>query len=229
MAQPTEHLSRREFVKQGAMATATVTAFNILGSKDARAAAPIKIGLIGCGGRGRHDIDMAFKGTTDIQVTALADLFPDRMEKTRGIFEEKYGAKIDKDRCFIGLDAYKKMMETDVDCVYLVTPPVFRPAMLTAAVNAKKHVFMEKPAAVDSPGVREVIAASEKAKSLGLSIVAGVQRHFAPNRIEAVKRVHDGAIGEIVAARAYWLGGAIGFHERQPEWTDLEYQMRNWY
>ena len=229
MVQPTEHLSRREFVKRGAMATVTVTAFNILGSKDTRAAAPLKIGLIGCGGRGKNDIDMAFKGSTDIQITALADLFPDRMEKARTYFAEKYGAKIEKEQCFLGLDAYKKMMETDVDCVYLVTPPVFRPAMLTAAVEAKKHVFMEKPAAVDATGVREVIAAGEKAKSSGLSIVAGVQRRFAPNRVEAVKRVHDGAIGEIVAARAYWLGGAIGFHERQPEWTDLEYQVRNWY
>ncbi|MFH1742402.1 MAG: Gfo/Idh/MocA family oxidoreductase [bacterium] len=229
MPQGNEHLSRREFVKRGAMATATVTAFNVLKSPEARAAAPLKIGLIGCGGRGKNDAKRALQADKNVQFVALADIFEDRMASARKFFADEMGAKIDPGMCFLGWDAYKKLLATDVDIVMLITPPVFRPMMLTAAVDAKKHVFMEKPAAVDAPGVREIIQAGEKAKSLGLSIVAGTQRRYAQNRVEAVKRVQNGEIGEIVAARAYWCGGAIGFHERENEWTDLEYQMRNWY
>lgn len=222
-------LSRREFVKRGAMATATVTAFNVLKSPQARAAAPIRVGLIGCGGRGKGAATDAMKAAEDVEVVALADIFKDRVESARKLLADQMDVTVDRDMCFLGWDAYEKVLQTDVDYVILATPPVFRPPLLTAAVEAKKHVFMEKPAAVDAPGIREIMRAGRRAKSLGLSIVAGTQRRHQKHYVETIRRIHDGAVGEIVAARAYWCGGPIGFHKREPDWSDMEYQIRNWY
>jgi len=211
------------------MATATVTAFNVLRSPEARAAAPIRVGVIGCGGRGRGAAMDAMKADKDVKIVALTDLFEDRIQATRKELAEKMDMTVDPGMCFTGWDGYKKVLATDVDYVILATPPVFRAMTLTAAVEAKKHVFMEKPAAVDAPGIREVMRAGQRAKSLGLSIVAGTQRRHENKYRETIRRIHEGAIGEIVAARAYWCGGPIGFYERKPEWTDMEYQMRSWY
>ncbi|MEW6236532.1 MAG: Gfo/Idh/MocA family oxidoreductase [Candidatus Omnitrophota bacterium] len=223
-----KNISRRRFMKRGATAAAAVASFNVLPSKDARAVEPITVGLIGCGGRGKSAIKECLGSADEVKIAAVADLFPDNLAKAKEILEEM-DSKVPDDRCFTGWDAYKKVMETDVTYVIIDVPPVFRAEMLEAAINAKKHVFMEKPASVDAQGIRRIIAAGEKAKELGLSIAAGTQRRHQGDYIETIKRLHDGAIGEIMAAQAYWCGGPIGFRERQPSWSDVEFQIRNWY
>ncbi len=222
-------LSRRDFVRNGTLAGASVAAFTVLKSKDARAEAPIKVGLIGCGGRGKFDATNCMAANKDVKVTAMADLFQDRIDTARTHFQERVDVTVSPDQCFVGWDAYKKVLETDVDMVILTTPPAFRPMTMTAAIAANKHVFIEKPAAVDAPGIREIMKAGEAAKAKGLSVVAGTQRRHQANRRQVLKRVHDGEIGDIVAARSYWIGGAIAFREKKPDWTDMEYQVRNWY
>lgn len=228
MNQNQSSVSRRSFFKQSAVAAATVTAFNILPSPEARAAAPIKVGIVGCGGRGRGAAENCLRADEGVKITALADLFPDRMKEMRDRLA-KSEVTVPEDRCFVGWDGYQEVLKTDIDYVILSTPPVFRPMMLEAAVKAGKHVFMEKPAAVDAPGIRRIIAAGEKAKEKGLTIVAGSQRRHEKSYVEIVKRLQDGAIGEIVAANVYWCGGVIKFRERKPGMSEMEYQIRNWY
>jgi predicted dehydrogenase len=211
----------------------------------------VKIGLIGCGGRGTGAVldalgaatkviypsagyhtedvaDGAKVGRTNIKVVALADLFEDRLAKCRGELE-KLGIDIPKNRCFTGLNAYQQLVGLpEVNYVIQATPPHFRPLHLMAAIEAGKHVFIEKPAAVDSVGVKMVMAAGELAKQKGLGIAAGTQRrHSTPYR-EAMKRIHDGAIGDIVYAKCYWNGGEIWVIEKNSGWSDLEWQLRNW-
>ncbi len=223
-------VSRRNFVKTSALTGATIAAFNILPSKEARAAMPLKVGLIGCGRRGKGDTKRILQANQGVTLGGFADLFPDRIDAARSFFKESCDAVVDDDRCFVGWDAHKRLMETDVDIVMLTTPPVFRPMLLSAAVEANKHVFMEKPAAVDAPGVREVIAAGEKAKARGLSIAGGTQRRYQEDYRETIRRIQEGAIGKIVAARAYWVSSAArGFSKRRPQWSDMEYQLRNWF
>jgi predicted dehydrogenase len=132
------------------------------------------------------------------------------------------------DHCFLGFDAYKKVIDSDVDLVILATPPHFRPEHFNAAVDAKKHVFMEKPVAVDSPGVRTVLGAGEKAKQYNLCVVAGTQRRHQPEYMETQNRVAHGAIGKVVAARGYWNGPANWRREKQEGWSDMEAMLRNW-
>ena len=229
MSEKKSDLSRRDFVKTGALATATVTGFNVLASKEARAQAPITVGLVGCGGRGRGAAENAMRAAGNVTVVAMADLFEDRLNKTREYLSEKLDHEVSQDKCFLGWDAYKKIIAQDVDYVILATPPVFRPLMLKAAVEAGKNVFMEKPAAVDPPGIREIMAAGRQAKAKGLSIVAGTQRRHQKPYVETIKRIHDGACGDIVAARAYWCGGPIGYRPKTEGMSDMEYQIRSWY
>ncbi|MFH1742319.1 MAG: Gfo/Idh/MocA family oxidoreductase [bacterium] len=222
-------VSRRDFVKTGTLVGATVTAFHILPPKEARAAMPIQVGLIGCGRRGRGDTGRFIQRNEGVGLASLADVMEDRLEDARRYFQEELGAEVPRGQCFSGWDAHKKMLETDVDIVILTTPPVFRPMMVEAAVKAGKHVFLEKPAAVDASGVRRIIAAGDEAAKRGLSIVAGTQRRYQNDYIETIRRIHDGAIGEIVSARAYWLGTPPrAYIERGPGCSDMEYQIRNW-
>lgn len=224
--------NRRNFLKQSAIAATAVSTVHILTSKSARAARPIKVGLIGCGGRGKAAAENAIRAAMDmndeVQITALADVFPQKIKEAKERLAKSENM-VNDDLCFTGFDAYKKIMETDVDYVILTTPPVFRPQMLEAAVAAGKHVFMEKPAAVDSPGIRRIIAAGESAKKKGLTIVAGTQRRHEASYVDTVKRLQDGAIGAILSARAVWCTGCIKFTEKKSEWSEMEYQIRNWY
>jgi predicted dehydrogenase len=163
----------------------------------------------------------------NVNVTALADVFDDRLQSSRSQLE-KLGVSIPDERCFVGFDAYQKLLETDVNYVILTTPPHFRPAHLMAAIEAGKNVFAEKPLAVDGPGVRMVMRAGELASEKGLGIVAGTQRRHDEGYVETVKRLQDGAIGDIHTCRAYWNGSVIWVVERQPGWSDMEWQLRNW-
>jgi len=196
----------------------------------------IRVGVIGCGGRGTGAAVNSLEAHECTRIVALADLMPDRVQSSFGQLnsdeiKERFGDRISipKDHCFSGLDAYRKLLALpDIDLVILATSPGFRPTHFEAAVAAGKHVFMEKPVAVDPVGVRKVIAAGEVATSKGLSVVTGTQRRHEDTYLEAMERVHAGDLGEIMAGRCYWNQGALWVHNRRPEYSDLEWQCRNW-
>jgi predicted dehydrogenase len=241
--------STRKFLKTLGATTALVAPQII--TSHAAPDDPIRIGVIGCGGRGTgaaldalgaatnviypkegyHTEDVkegAVAAEKGIKIVALADVFPDRLERCRAQLK-KLNMELPDDHCFVGFDGYKKLLELpDVNYVILATPPHFRPMHLKAAIEAGKHVFMEKPAAVDGPGVRMVIEAGELAKQKGLGIVAGTQRRHQTSYIETIKRIKDGAIGDFLYGTAYWNGGVIWVVPRQPDWSDMEWQLRNW-
>src|SRR5690606_27760678 len=180
---------------------------------------------------GYHTEDVAEnarRGAEGISVIALADLFEDRLAQCRSQLA-KIDVNIADDHCFVGWDAYEKLLAVpEINYVILTEPPHFRPAHLMAAIQAGKHVFMEKPVAVDGPGVKLVLEAGELAAQKGLGIAAGTQRRHDPQYVETVKRLQDGAIGEIHTGRAYWNGGVIWAVPRQEGWSDMEWQIRNW-
>ncbi len=233
---PNASESRRNFMKTG---TAIVAGGAVLsgGLNVARAAHAygsdtIKIGLVGCGGRGTRAAIQAMNTSGGrVEITAMGDVFPNRMQTSfrsiKGAHADKF--KVTKETQFIGYDAYKKVLASDIDLVILATPPGFRPLHVEAAINAGKHVFMEKPVAVDAPGVRRVLAAGEMAKKKDLAIAVGLQRRHEVCYRETMDRLHDGAIGDIILARAYWNGGGVWMHPRTPDQTEMEHQMKNWY
>jgi predicted dehydrogenase len=250
---PSASVSRRQFLKRSSLAvagTAALTQLPFVISSHAAPDDPIRIGLIGCGGRGTGAVADALGAATNVKypqagyhtetiaanagalnanvkVVALADVFPDRLSSCRDQLQ-KLGLSIPDERCFIGFDAYRKLVAVpEVNYVILATPPHFRPQHLTAAIEAGKNVFMEKPVAVDGAGVKLVFAAGELARQKGLGIVAGTQRRHLRSYQETIKRIHDGAVGEIVYARAYWNGSTVWVVERQPGWSDMEWQLRN--
>lgn len=229
-----EQVTRREFVKGSTAIAATVVAGPLIRSAAAQQSAyRLKIGVIGCGGRGTGAAINALEASNDTQIIALADVFQDRLNGCRSNLQsrtDKFPGRINiaDDHCFVGFDAYKQLLETDVDLVILATPPHFRPIHLNAAVERGKHAFIEKPVAVDPVGVRSVIASGETAAEKGLSIVAGTQRRHEKCYLEAMQRIRDGAIGRIVSASCYWMQGGLWMNPRKPEWTDMEWQLRNW-
>ncbi|NUL82696.1 MAG: Gfo/Idh/MocA family oxidoreductase [Armatimonadetes bacterium] len=219
-------ISRREFVR----GAATVAALSVIPlGVHAQPTSQLKVGLIGSGGRGTgaaRDIIEADSGTI---IWSVGDLFADRMRGALGNLAD-LGARVNvpASRQFVGFDAYKQVINSGVDIVILAAPPGFRPEHFKAAVEAGKHVFMEKPVAVCPTGVRMVLAASEMAAQKKLGVVAGTQRRHQRSYLETMKRVHDGAIGKIASAQCYWNQGGLWHHGRKPEWSDTEYQIRNW-
>lgn len=221
--------SRRDFIKS----SATLSAAMLLGSVPANAHAggsdAIRVGLIGCGGRGTGAAFNCVEAAPGVKITALGDLFEDRIRAKRRQFEQLGDAfDVPDERCFSGFDAYRRVIECDVDLVILATPPGFRPLHLAAAVAAGKHVFAEKPIAVDPAGVRSVLESTRVAREKGLSFVAGTQRRHQRSYLETLKRIHDGALGEIVGGQCYWNQGGLWAHKREPEYSDMEWQIRNW-
>ena len=197
----------------------------------------LKIALIGCGGRGTAAAGQALSTDGPVKLVAAADAFDDRLAGSIKSLKEKHGDKVDvpADRQFFGFDGYKQAIAL-ADVVILATPPGFRPAHFEEAIRQGKHVFMEKPVATDAPGVRRVLAAAEESKKKNLKVCVGLQRHYQQGYIETIKRLHDGAIGDIVAARAYWNGSTPWLKRRAAlekeagrKLTEMEYQMRNWY
>ena len=227
-------LSRRDFLKSSVASAALLTAGALPIGQRAWAAGSdvIKVGVVGCGGRGSGAAMDCIKSSDGMKIVALGDLFQDRVDglynKLADNQEVKDKVDLSRDRVFTGFDAYKKVIDSGVDMVILASPPGFRPTHLKYAVEHGKHVFMEKPVAVDATGVRIVLAAGELAATKKLGIVAGTQRRHQFPYIENMKRIHDGAIGEIVSAQCYWNQGGLWNHARQPEWTDMEWQVRNW-
>jgi predicted dehydrogenase len=248
--------SRRTFLKQSSLAAAgaaVASQFPFVLTTHAAADDPIRVGVIGCGGRGTgavlnvlgadtkviypeagyHTEDVASgaeQRNKHVQVVALADVFPDRLKMCRDQLKNlKNPIVVPEDACFTGFDAYQQLLAMpEVNYVILAEPPHFRPKHMMAAIRAGKHVFAEKPAAVDGPGCRLVIEAGELAKQKGLGIAVGTQRRHQRSYNETIKRLRDGMIGDIVEARAYWNGGAIWVIDREPGWSDMEWQLRNW-
>ena len=225
--------SRRTFIKTTAAATAGASVGLMATSNYAYAAGSdrLRVGVVGCGGRGTGAARDAAVAAPGVEIYAMGDLFEDRLDQSKALLKEAVGdaLNVTEARSFTGFDNYEGVLGSDVDYVILAAPPGFRPRHFRAAVEAGKHVFMEKPAAVDPVGVRSIIASGEVARQQGLSVVAGTLYRRQPSFAEAVRRIHDGMIGEVVAAQAYYLTGPLWLRERQPGMSDMEWQCRNWY
>jgi predicted dehydrogenase len=193
----------------------------------------LRVGLIGCGGRGTGAAAQALAADPNVKLVALGDAFKDRLQGCLETLkkQQNIARKIDvpEDRCFVGFDAYQQVIASGADVVLLATPPHFRPIHLQAAIDAGKHVFAEKPVAVDAPGVRAVLAACEQARRKKLSVVSGLALRYSYGYRATIQRIHEGVLGEIRALQANDFRGPLWVKPRQPGWTDMEYHMRNWY
>lgn len=187
----------------------------------------LKAGLVGCGHRGTGAAMNFLAAGDGLEIIALADVFQDRMDECKNKLKEK-NVNVADDHCFLGFDAYQKLLQTDVDMVLLATPPHFRAEQFAAAVKAKKHVFMEKPIAVDPVAVRKILTTAKKAEAFGLNVICGTQRRHQRDYCASYAQVANGAIGEILSAKAYWNQSHVWYRERQPGWNDMEYMIRNW-
>jgi len=231
--------NRRTFLKAGAAATAASTLFASgvygQGNND-----QIKVGIIGCGGRGRGAGENVLQAARNVKIVALADAFENRLNGCKRALEnfaakdedcKKLGNTVDVgNRVFTGLDAYKQVIDSpEVNYVILATPPGFRPQHIEAVVNAKKSLFTEKPVAVDAPGYHKVLRAYDESRKQNIAIAAGTQRRHQTGYLEVMKRIHGGEIGDIMGGRCAWNQGILWSVPREKGWTDLTYQMRNWY
>jgi Predicted dehydrogenases and related proteins len=187
----------------------------------------LKAGLVGCGDRGTGAAVNFLDAGSGLSITAIGDIFQDKLDKCRGILKGR-GQEISDENCFVGFDAYQKVIDSGVDVVLLCTPPVFRPSHFEYAIEKGKHCFIEKPCAVDSVGARKMLIAGKFATQKGLSVISGTIRRSQKDCIETYRRVAGGAIGELVSAHVSRLVGALWFVQRRPGWTDMEYMMRNW-
>jgi predicted dehydrogenase len=235
LTQPTSSrgATRRTFLTTSAATVAgAATLAGLTPSVHAGGSDVLRIGLIGCGDRGTGAATQALSADPNLKLVAMGDVFKDRIQEKLALLREneKIAKKIDvkAENCFDGFDAYKRVLASGVDVVLLTTPPHFRPIHLQAAVEAKKHVFCEKPMAVDVPGVRKVIAASRAAKKQNTAIVAGFCYRYERAKQETMKRIHDGQIGDIVALHTTYNAGLLWSRKRKEGWSDMEWQLRNW-
>ena len=235
---PNHDVSRRSFLTS----TAAASAFTIIEPGLVRGAGDekLKAGLIGCGDRGTQAVENLFTGCPNVELVAMADLFEDRLTRSRGKLaalapDLAARVKVDAEHRFTGFDAYKQVIASDVDIVMLATTPAYRPIHFEAAVEARKHIFCEKPFGTDAVNVRRFMAAAKKSEELKLTVKSGAQRHSQAWYLEQHKRVRDGEIGEIVALNANWVGTPVlqfrhwPNEKRNPEWSDMEFQNRGWY
>jgi predicted dehydrogenase len=228
----TSRLSRRDFVRTSTLAAAAAI-LTRSGGVFAAGSDKIRVGLIGCGGRGTYDTGNCLRAADNVELTAMGDLFKDHLDSCRQSLSQELPekVKVTDEKCFVGWDAYQKVLATDVHLVILTTPPHFRPMHLKAAIEAGKHAFIEKPIAVDPIGVRSVIASSDLADQKNLTILAGTQMRRISHLVDAVKRIQDGAIGDIKGGQCVRLGDAMrtwGPQRRQAGWSDMEWQLRRW-
>lgn len=226
--------TRREFLTRSAVLAAAPAAAGLVIPRSVHAAGSdrLRIGLIGCGGRGCGAAASALAVDPAAQLTAVADAFADRTDFARNTLKKKYDDQVavDDAHCFSGLDAYRQLLASgSVDVALLVEPPHFRPIHVEACIEAGAHVFAEKPMGVDAPGVRRLLAAGDKAKEKKLSFVSGFETRYRPGARDVMRRIHDGAIGEIQAIQCNYNTGSLWHRGRQPDWTEMQYQLRNWY
>jgi myo-inositol 2-dehydrogenase / D-chiro-inositol 1-dehydrogenase len=237
--------TRRDFLKTSAVAGGALAVdLSLLSNVHAQGNDTIRVGLVGCGNRGSGAIEQCLNADNNVRLVAVGDTFRARatslLARLRGNQAAAsvagaagsfggFRAKVDvpADRIFVGLEAYTQVIQ-NCDLVILATPPGFRPIHLRAAVAARKHIFTEKPVAVDGPGVRICLAAHEEANRHNLTIVAGTQRRYQTGYLQAMQRVHDGAIGTITSGRCYWNMGGLWHAAREEGMTDIEWQIRNW-
>jgi len=224
--------SRRDLLKAGAALSAGVMASSG-GRLFAAGSDKIRMAMIGCGSRGTKDAGDCLKADNAVELVAMAEMFQDRLDDSLASLKKEFAdrVKVTPETSFLGFDAYKKVLALDdVDVVLLLTPPGFRPQTLRAAIQAGKHVFMEKPGAVDPVGIRSLMESADLADQKKLSIVVGTQQRWQPHYQELMRRVHDGELGEVVGGQAYWNWGSSKWHwePRQPGWSDMEWQIRCW-
>ena len=188
----------------------------------------LKAGVIGCGGRGTGAALNFLSAGPNLQITALADTFQDRVNACKNEIKKQKGQEVPNENCFVGFDAYQKVIDSGVDIVILATPPFFRPEHLEAAVQAKKHIFAEKPVCVDPVGARSVMASALKAKGLELSIVTGTQRRHQRDYVATWQQIAQGMIGDIVGGNVYWNQNKLWHRDPNPTWSEMEYMIRDW-
>jgi len=228
-------VSRREFVKTAAVAAGAYAIGGPAVRAYAKGSDTIKVGLIGCGGRGTGAAVQALRADGGTMLTAMGDLFPDRMASSlKGMTEAMADQAAQKiqvpdEHKFVGFDSYQKVIDSGVDVVILTGYPNSRPEHLKAAVAAGKHVFCEKPVAVDAPGIRSVLESAREAKAKNLGLQVGFCWRYNDGMRGAFEKVHSGAIGDIVSVHTTYHTGTLGRRPRKPEWSDLEFQMRNWW
>ena len=244
-------ITRRSFIGSAAVAGSAAPAFTIARPEQVRSVGKemLKLGILGVGMRGSQAVLDTWAGNENVQLVAIGELFKDRLEggianmkqKAPQQFEKKF--KVDPEHMFLGFDAYKKVLATDIDIIMICTPPAYHPMHFIAAVEARKHIFCEKPFGTDPVNVRKLMDAARKAGELKLVVVSGAQRHSHKQYLDTIPKIQAGAIGDIVAAYANWAvnSGAIlhlrrdvppelkGKDVRDPKWTDMEFQHRNWY
>ncbi|MBE7171102.1 MAG: Gfo/Idh/MocA family oxidoreductase [Williamsia sp.] len=232
-----ETQSRRDFVKQTTLAAGGLIAMPVLSKTNyfSGAAGTIKIAMVGCGGRGTGAAVQALSTKQNVELVAMADAFRDRLDSSYGNIAEALKEngldkrlQVKEENKFVGFDAYQKAIPL-ADVVILATPPGFRPIHFEEAVRQNKHVFMEKPVATDPAGIQKVLQVAQEAKRKKLNVVVGLQRRYQTSYRELMKRIQDGAIGDIVSAQAYWNNDGVWVNPRKPGMTEMEYQMRNWY
>ena len=223
--------SRRRFLAQTLAGAAAAGTLSLARSAHAAGSNVIKIGLIGCGGRGSGAAVNAMNSGPDIRLVALADVFADRLPGARERLKKLKPQQVEvaDDHCFSGFDAYEKLIHSGIDVVLCGATSHFHPLHLEAAVAAGKHVFCEKPHGIDVPGLKRAMAAAAEATRKNLCLVSGLCWRYDPGVREAIHRVRDGAIGDIVAIQETYLSQPYGLRERQPGWSEMEYQLQNWY
>ena len=188
----------------------------------------LKAGVIGCGGRGSGAAINFLSAGPNLQITALGDTFQDRVDSTRASILKQKNQEVPIENCFVGFDAFQKVIDSGVDIVILATPPFFRPEHLAAAVAAKKHIFAEKPVCVDPTGARSVMATAKKAEGLGLSIATGTQRRHQRDYMANWQQVQQGLIGDLTGGNVWWNGGKLWHRDNDPKWSEMEWMIRNW-
>jgi myo-inositol 2-dehydrogenase/D-chiro-inositol 1-dehydrogenase len=231
--------TRRGFLKSAAATSAVLAAGSALNAH-AEGSDEIRVGMVGCGSRGKGACENVLNSSKGVKIVALGDAFKEKAYDLRehltgwikGGKAKENGNQVDVplDHCFGGLDAYEKVITSpEVNYVMLATPPGFRPQHIQAAIAAGKNLFTEKPVGVDATGIRKVLAAYEEANKKGLFVVAGTQRRHQAGYQKTIQQIHDGAIGDVTALRVYWNGGGIWFNKRKADMTDVAYQLNNWY
>ncbi len=230
----TRPLNRRSFLKSAA-ASGSISALHLAGSVHSGGKGPLKIGLVGCGGRGSGAARQALAASKENVLWAVGDAFADRLNGSVDALEEAMegaGAagqiQVPPERRFTGLSCIDQVLDSGIDVILLASPPGFRPMQIEKAVEKGVHIFAEKPVATDAPGLRRVRAACEKARAKGLTVVSGLCYRYHDGRRALVQQLQDGAVGDILAIQGNYATGELWLHERQPQWTDMETQLRNW-
>lgn len=228
--------SRRDFLKTSstaAMASAATLNFIARSSAYAQNSDTIRVGLVGCGGRGTGAANQALTADENVKLTAVADVFPDKVDRAVNILKKQHEKKVDVPHQFVGLDSYQKLIDSEVDLVILATPPGFRPLHFRAVVEAGKHCFIEKPMATDAPGVRSILESVKISKQKNLAIVAGFCWRYEYERRAFYDRILGGEIGDVQSVYATYLTGPVKpmqpDSKRNSNWSDIEWQVRNWY